>query len=499
MSRILVVDDKEMMRDSVATTLARKQHTVITASDGSAALAKINEKRPDVVITDLQMPEMNGVELLEAVRKIDEQLPVIIMTAYGTIETAVTAMKQGAFDYITKPFSGDELALTVQRALEHAKLVRENQVLRATVSETASGGRQHAMIGSGRVMRELRDRLGRIADSHGTVLITGESGSGKEVAARFIHANSPRADRPFLAINCAALSTSLLESELFGHEKGAFTGADKLRKGRFELADGGTLLLDEISEVDPGIQAKLLRVLQEQVFERVGSSTSQSADVRVIATTNRSLPEEVAKGRFRQDLYFRLNVLPVPMPALRERPDDIVELVEHFLGDVARREGKPLKRITPEALEVMQQYPWPGNVRELQNITERAVVLAGGGVIDASLIRPWLVPTAVRAGSGLVESKMQIGAAPSKASETQTGSQHTPDCLAPSQASASAAERVCEGEITLEDLERETIVATLEHFRGHRQRSAEALGIGVRTLGLKLKKWKEQSLVDPNL
>ncbi len=493
MSRILVVDDKEMMRDSVATTLARKQHTVITAADGSAALAKISEKQPDVIITDLQMPEMNGVELLEAVRRLDEQLPVIIMTAYGTIETAVRAMKQGAFDYITKPFSGDELALTVQRALEHARLVRENQVLRATVSEAATGGRQHAMIGSGSIMSDLRERLTRIADSHGTVLITGESGSGKEVAARFIHQHSPRADKPFLAINCAALSTSLLESELFGHEKGAFTGADKLRKGRFELADGGTLLLDEISEVDPGIQAKLLRVLQEQLFERVGSSTSQTADVRVIATTNRSLPEEVARGRFRQDLYFRLNVLPVPMPALRERPDDLAELVAHFLKEVARREGKTVKRMTDEALSLMSEYPWPGNVRELQNITERAVVLASGGVIDAALIRPWLEVPVVRPQGTMIEPKMQVAAA-------SVGFAPSPEATTSmANANGTAVERVCEGEVTLEDIERETIVATLEHFRGHRQRTAEALGIGVRTLGLKLKKWKEQSLVDQNL
>ncbi|MCH8344968.1 MAG: sigma-54-dependent Fis family transcriptional regulator, partial [Planctomycetes bacterium] len=266
MSRILVVDDKEMMRDSVATMLVRQGHSVVAAAGASAALEKIAQRGFDALITDLQMPQMNGLELLKEVRSHDDQLPVIFMTAYGTVETAVAAMKNGAFDYLTKPFTGDELLVTVKRALEHGRLLKENQLLRAAA--TPAGARlaqqTHAMIGDGPTMRQLKERLGRIADSHGTVLISGESGTGKEVAARWIHQASPRAGMPFLPINCAALATSLLESELFGHEKGAFTGADKLRKGRFELADGGTLLLDEISEISPAIQAKLLRVLQER-------------------------------------------------------------------------------------------------------------------------------------------------------------------------------------------------------------------------------------------
>ncbi|MCA9291803.1 MAG: sigma-54-dependent Fis family transcriptional regulator, partial [Phycisphaerales bacterium] len=310
MNRILIVDDKEMMRDSVATTLARKGYTVVTAAGGRAALEKLEKRPPDVVITDLQMPEMNGIELLAEVARIDDQVPVIFMTAFGTVETAVEAMKQGAFDYITKPFSGDELLIAVERACEHGRLTRENQILKAAATPTGVRplSARHQMIGGSMVMQHLKRRLTRIADSHGAVLITGESGSGKEVAARWIHEQSPRKDKPFLAINCAALSTNLLESELFGHEKGAFTGADRMRKGRFELADGGTLLLDEISEIAPEIQAKLLRVLQEKSFERVGSGTAREVDVRVIATTNRDLPREVASGTFRQDLYYRLNV-----------------------------------------------------------------------------------------------------------------------------------------------------------------------------------------------
>ena len=479
MSRLLVVDDKEMMRDSVATMLTRQGHSVVAAGSCPQALEKLTAKPFDCVITDLQMPDGDGLELLVGIRQHDEQLPVIFMTAYGTVDTAVTAMKQGAFDYLTKPFTGDELMVTVQRALEHGRLMRENLVLKAVVGTAVAADRGHPMIGDGATMRKLKSRLAMLADSHGTILVTGESGAGKEVAARWIHAHSPRADQPFLAINCAALSTSLLESELFGHEKGAFTGADRLRKGRFELADRGTLLLDEISEIDPTIQAKLLRVLQERCFDRVGSSTSRTVDVRVIATTNRDLNEEVARGTFRQDLYYRLNVLPVTVPPLRQLTEDLDELAQHFLQSVANREGKPVKIFEPHALELMRGYPWPGNVRELHNVCERAAVLTTQEIIPASLIEPWLgVPT-------------PIASSPSRASSIVE--------LRPNGAVAPCPGVICDGNLTLEDVEREAIIATLRHHHGHRQKSAAALGIGVRTLGLKLKKWKELQLVSPSL
>lgn len=492
MSRILVVDDKEMMRDSVATTLARKGHTVVSASSAKQAIEKLSERAFDAVITDLQMPEMDGMELLAEIRRIDEQLPVIVMTAYGSVETAVAAMKQGAYDYITKPFSGDALLITMERAAEHARTVKENSILRAAAapSGSRSSKTKHEMIGQSQCMAQLRERLSRMADSHGTVLISGESGSGKEVAARWIHEHSPRAGMPFLALNCAALSTSLLESELFGHEKGAFTGADKLRKGRFELAEGGTLLLDEISEIAPEIQAKLLRVLQERSFERVGSSSSRSADVRVIATTNRDLPAEVAKGTFRQDLFFRLNVLPLHMPPLRSHIDDVPNLAKHFLDEVAAREGKTVKALEPEAIAVMQQYSWPGNVRELQNICERAAVLAQEPVIRAAMIAPWLN---ARAAVVVVDSAADAARTTLPASMIEvSGVINTP-------AEIDLHSIICDGKLTLDEIEREVIVATIEHHRGHRQRSAAALGIGVRTLGLKLKKWKEEKLVDETL
>ena len=455
MAKVLVVDDKQMMRDSVATTLVRAGFQAVAAADGPTALEMIGRHRPAAIVTDLRMPNMDGIALLREVMKIDPQLPVVLMTAYASIDTAVEAMKIGAFDYVQKPFDGDELIVCVKRAVEHRRLQRENEALREAGSPNRS---QQTLVGESTVMRNLRQQIRQVADSHGTVLITGESGTGKEVVARQIHALSPRADQVMLAVNCAALSRNLLESELFGHEKGAFTGADQLRKGRFELADTGTLLLDEVSEVDGGVQAKLLRVLQERQFERVGSSVTQDVDVRVIATTNRDLPAVVQSGDFRDDLYYRLNVLPVAVPPLRDRRSDIPQLTEHFLGMQASRDGRAPKRFSEEALRVLCDYTWPGNVRELQNICERAGVLSPDEKIPASLISPWLAGGMTKQTPGV-----EIGTK------------------------------------TLEELEREVIVETLGRFNGHRQRTAEALGIGVRTLGLKLRKWKDLRLVAPTL
>lgn len=503
MAKILIVDDKEMMRDSVATILGRRGHAVATAAGGEAALERIAEKRPDAVVTDLQMPGMSGLELLAAIRRIDEGLPVVFMTAYGSVETAVEAMREGAFDYVTKPFGGDELAIAVERAIEHGRLRRENEVLRAAASgPSVASSSATDMVGEGPRMAAVRHRLERIADSHGTVLVTGESGTGKEVAARWIHDRSPRRDGPFLAINCAALSASLLESELFGHEKGAFTGADKLRKGRFELAEGGTLLLDEISEIPPELQAKLLRVLQERTFERVGSSRSLTVDVRVVATTNRDLATEVDAGRFRGDLFFRLNVLPVEMPALRERTEDLPALASHFLAAVGTREGRAAKRFEPAAIDILRGYAWPGNVRELQNICERAAVLAVGDEITADLVAPWLPATAapIATDGATVARTAGVGFGLATPRRLSAGVESKPGGVAEADVAATVQHWLsCDGELTLADIERETIVATLKRNRGHRQRSAKALGIGVRTLGLKLKKWKEDQVVDQDL
>lgn len=479
MRTILVVDDKEMMRDSVGSTLQRAGMNVVTAPDALAALELIARKRPDAVVSDFKMPGMTGLELVERIQQIDQELPVIIMTAFGSIETAVKVIKAGAFDYLTKPFEGDELIITIKRACESARLARENAVLRAESpdrSATPQGPRGvDRLVGSGEALLRLKEQVLSIAASHGTVLVTGESGVGKEVVARAIHESSPRASAPFLGVNCAALSESLLESELFGHERGAFTGAEKLRKGRFELADGGTLLLDEVSEISPRVQAKLLRVLQERAFERVGSSVTIGADVRVIATSNRDLPQAVAMGEFRQDLYYRLNVLPVNVPPLRERASDVPALATHFVGQICRREGRAPLVFDAPALDALAAYRWPGNVRELQNICERAVVLTStkSASIPLVMIAPWLretPTTAVAAAGPLVEPK--------------TG--------------AFASTHDIDGR-TLEEIERDAILKALDRHDGHRQKTAAALGIGVRTLGLKIKKWKELNLVPPTL
>lgn len=496
MSSILVVDDKEMMRDSVMTTLSRAGFQVIAAEGGERALELIAERRPRAVVSDLRMPQMNGLELLERIKRLDEDLPVVLMTAFGAVETAIQAMKLGAFDYITKPFEGDELVIAVKRALQHASVVRENAVLRAGSEAGAPGSEGprglDRLIGDSPAMRRVKEQVRAVAGSAGNVLVCGESGTGKEVVARAIHEMSPREGRPMLAVNCAALSESLLESELFGHERGAFTGAEKMRKGRFELADGGTLLLDEISEIPASIQAKLLRVLQERAFERVGSSVTIGVDVRIVATSNRDLPRSVASGQFRQDLFFRLNVLPIHMPTLADRPEDIAALAEHFVEQVCRREGRRSRRFSEGAMELMLDYAWPGNVRELQNICERAVVLSeaqarhGGEVwIGRDLIEPWL--------SSAETTRQLRGEGLAVLHEAKPWANGSANGHAAEPARAAAAQK------TLAEIERETIVRTLRQYGGHRQRTAKALGIGVRTLGLKLKKWKEENLVEATL
>src|SRR5256714_11834883 len=451
MARILIVDDQDVIRDSLAATLARQGHEVVAALDGPGALTKISASRFELMISDLKMPKMSGTELLAEARKIRPEMPVVLMTAFATVSTAVEAMKLGAYDYIQKPFDGEEIKHLVERTLEHNRLRLENQALRTMAELNAP----RPVVGSSGVMNDVRATIERVAKSNATVLICGESGRGKEMVARAIHFASDRRERPMLAVNCAALSESLLESELFGHEKGSFTGADRLRRGRFELADGGTLLLDEISEIAASLQAKLLRVLQESTFERVGSSVSQQVDVRVIATTNRELERCVEEGKFRQDLFYRLNVVPIELPPLRQRSEDVPELCRHFLSQIAKRENKPFRHIEPEAFRFLQRYPWPGNIRELQNIIERASVLEPEpGVVRAATIEPWL----------------------KQATESGIGT---------SAVTALAGK-------PLADIEKQVILSTLQQFRGHRIKTAGALGIGVRTLGMKLKKWREE-------
>ena len=447
MARILIVDDQDMMRDSLAQTLVREGHEVVASPDGAAAAARLGAARFDLLITDLRMPKMTGLELLAEAKRLRPEMPVVLMTAFATVSNAVEAMKLGAYDYIQKPFNADEIKLLVDRTLEHSRLRLENQAYRSMTEI----GSPRPLIGQSAAMEQVRQKIEQVSRSNATVLIRGESGTGKEVVARAIHLASGRRERPMLAVNCAALSENLLESELFGHEKGAFTGADKLRRGRFELADGGTLLLDEISEIAAALQAKLLRVLQESCFERVGSSLTQQVDVRVIATTNRNLERCVEEGDFRRDLFYRLNVVPIEIPPLRNRLEDIPELCRNFIHQASKREKAAFRHIEPEALSLLEHYDWPGNVRELQNILERAVVLESEpGVIRAQTIEPWL--------------KHQ------HAAPVAEGLAGRP----------------------LAEIEKQVILSTLQQFKGHRVRTAGALGIGVRTLGMKLKRWREE-------
>lgn len=512
---VLVVDDKELLRDSVGTTLSRAGMTVEVADGAQAAIDLVARKRPDCVVTDLKMPGMTGIDLLGELKKIDDDLPIILMTAFGTVETAVKALKLGAFDYLTKPFEGDELIIAVKRAIDHGRTLRENAILRTAgepgvtiasptaerpmdaATPTAPGMGIGRLVGSSPAMRRVKEQVLAVAESHGTVLIIGESGTGKEVVARAVHESSSRRDRAFLGVNCAALSESLLESELFGHERGSFTGAEKLRKGRFELADSGTLLLDEISEVPTRIQAKLLRVLQERCFERVGSSLSIGVDVRVIATSNQDLPKAIAKGEFRQDLFFRLNVLPIHLPPLRDRLEDIPELAQHVLADVIRRDGRDPITFDASAIKAMQSYRWPGNVRELYNIVERAVVLCRGGHITSDMIAPWLTANEAAAPATAMHATTNGHAAGLNGHGPSNG--HGYHSMTEPKVGLNATQSVPIMNRALEDIERDAIVWTLQRMNGHRQKTAQTLGIGVRTLGLKLKKWKQMNLVEQTL
>ncbi len=387
MACVCIIDDKDVMRDSLTDILTGQGHEVVTFADPRRALEELVPSQLDVIISDLKMPGMDGIELLRSLRARSVETPFVLMTAYASVPNAVEAMKLGAFDYIQKPFEAGAIDLVVGRAATMRKLTGENEALRVSLRDWQA---ECELIGTSRAMRQVRLQIDRVAKSQATVLIQGESGTGKEIVARAIHAASPRAAGPMMCVNCAALSPNLLESELFGHERGAFTGAEKLRKGRFELASGGTLLLDEVSEMSLPVQAKLLRVLQEREFERVGSSITLKTNVRVIATTNRDLSDWVARRRFREDLFFRISVLPLLIPPLRDRRDDIPEMAKHFLSLIAQREGRETKQFTSRAMAMLESYHWPGNVRELENVCERAAVLCQDDQLDGPLIAPWM-------------------------------------------------------------------------------------------------------------
>jgi DNA-binding NtrC family response regulator len=447
--RILVVDDHRQARESIADILRQAAYKVECVASAAEALRVLDAESFDVVITDLQMPGMTGLELIHHLERRPHGAQVLMVTAHATVASAVEAMRHGAFDYIEKPFDADQIEELVAQAMRHGKALDQSRRLHPTQGDAESP----VMIGSSAKMQALRARLTQVAPTTETVLITGESGTGKELVARAIHVASPRATGPMVSLNCPVLSAHLMESELFGHERGAFTGAENRRTGRFELANGGTILLDEITEIELPLQAKLLRVLQERTFERVGSSTTITADVRVIATTNRDLRAEVAAGRFREDLYYRLAVVPLAVPPLRQRSEDVPELVEHFLRQAAERLHREPCTLEAAAQDLLVGYHWPGNVRELENIITRASVLNLGLPIAAEDLQPWLIDADGTHEAASVEGKqLPVG-------------------------------------LSLQEMERKMIEATLERFNGHRAKTAEALGIGIRTLSGKLKEY----------
>ncbi len=380
MDTILIVDDEKNYPLVLSAVLQEEGFETVTANSGEEALDIIEHSDIDLILTDMKMPKMDGIELLEKIKLEDAELPVIMMTAHGTVEKAVEAMQKGAYNYILKPFDNDQLVIYVNKALSMFRVVKENRQLRSAVASQYSFGN---LIGKSKPMQDIFETIRKVAPATATVLIEGASGTGKELVAKSIHFNSPRRNQPFVAVNCSALAESLLESELFGHEKGAFTGAMAMKKGRFEIADGGTLFLDEIGELSPSLQVKLLRVLQEKVFERVGGVRPISVNIRLIAATNKSLKEEIRKRRFREDLFYRLNVVHIILPPLRDRQEDIQPLVAHFIEKYAsgHREGPPISHVEQEVQRLFYKYNWPGNVRELENVIERAMVMCSGQVI----------------------------------------------------------------------------------------------------------------------
>jgi DNA-binding NtrC family response regulator len=377
--RVLVVDDEEIVRESLSGWLRQDGYTVGTALDGKGALDAIRADQWAVILLDLKMPGMDGLQVLEEARRLRPDATYVLMTAYATVDTAVAAMKLGAYDYLVKPFDPEELSALLRRIVSQQVLLQENEALRRALKREYGF---HDLVSKSPSMQRLFDLARVAARSASTILVLGESGSGKEVLARAIHAESPRASGPFIAISCAALTETLLESELFGHEKGAFTGAASRRKGKFELASGGTLFLDEVGDVSPKLQLDLLRVLEDRRFQRVGGSETIEVDVRVVAATNRDLGKAVAEGDFREDLFYRLNVIPVTLPPLRDRPEDVPLLVQHFLERLSKELQRRLDGVSPEAMAALVAHRWPGNVRELRNVLERGAVVATGPVIQ---------------------------------------------------------------------------------------------------------------------
>ena len=447
MATILIVDDEKNIRSGLALAFQDENYDTLEAENGEEAWNIINKKSVDLVITDLRMPVMSGFELLKKISSAYPTIPVIVLTGHGSIEDAVEAMHDGAIDFFTKPVDLDHLILTAGKALEHSSVLKQNQSLKSEIKELKQKHGYSRIIGKSAAITRLMDTVAQVAPTRASVLITGESGTGKELVADALHELSPRASKPFIKVHCASLSPTLLESELFGHEKGAFTGAVSQKKGRFELADGGSIFLDEIGEIDLATQVKILRVLQERSFERVGGEETIKVDVRIIAATNRNLEEEVKKGTFREDLYYRLNVVHINVPPLRERKEDIPLLIASFIKTFNEEDGKSVEGFTPAARKLLLAYSWPGNIRELRNVVESCVVMARGKWIDENEL-----PEQITSASKQSELSIKLGT-------------------------------------TLSDAERQLIISTIDYCQGNKTKAAEVLGIGRKTLHRKLQEY----------
>jgi len=448
--KILIAEDEKTQRDLLEGFLEKEGFSVEAVANGREVLHKLEGDFFDIALVDYKMPELDGLQTLREIRKLYTDLPVVMMTAYGTVETAVASMKEGALDYLTKPIDLDELLLMLQKVIERSNLIKENKELKTQLQERYAF--PHIVYGSPK-MEEVMGLVARVAPSQTTILIRGESGTGKELIANAIHYASPRSGKPWVKVSCAAIPETLLESELFGHEKGAFTGATQKRIGRFEEADGGSIFLDEIGDLSPGTQVKLLRVLQDKEFQRLGSNLSLKTDVRVITATHRNLEEAIKTGLFREDLYYRLNVISITLPSLRERREDISLLIDHFLKKYSKENQKSISDISQEARTLLLRYPYPGNVRELENLVERAVVLCRGEMITTQDL-PF----------HLKEEK------PERLWESSKKIKSLPE--------------------SLEEIERDSIVKALHQHQGVQTKAAESLGISERVLRYKMKKYR---------
>lgn len=445
-ANILIIDDEESIRDSMSQVLRKEGYTVEEAVEGSTGLNLFARETFHVVFLDLKLPGIKGMEILSRIKEANPETPVIIITGYASINSAVEAMKLGAFDYMTKPFTPEELRVITKRALEGRKLLYENLCLRR---ELESKVEFDLVVGKSKAMRAVLDIVRRVSPTESTVLITGESGTGKELIAREIHNHSLRRQAPFVVVDCGALIETLFESELFGHVRGSFTGAHETKHGRFEVADGGTIFFDEISNIGPNIQAKLLRVIQEREINRIGSAKPIKVDVRLLAATNENLADALRKGKFREDLFYRLSVVPVHLPPLRERKEDIPVLVEHFLRKYNKKAKKTIETISPRAVKALADYDWPGNIRELENTIERAVVLSKGNGIE-------------------IEDLMYHGISASSTSMSPVGGKYK----------------------SLEEMENEYIRTVLRAQLGNKSKAADILGIDRKTIWAKIKKYK---------